>query len=45
MQPDDMKPAPVRTNRFGIMAAVLLFAVLAAFALYFFLIPAPLPPQ
>jgi|FEC22Drversion2_1045045.scaffolds.fasta_scaffold01136_14 hypothetical protein len=45
MQPGDMKPAPVRTNRYGIIAAVLLFAALVAFAIYFILIPSPLPPQ
>jgi hypothetical protein len=45
MQPGDMKPAPVRTNRYGIIAAVLLFAALVAFAVYFVLIPSPLPPQ
>lgn len=45
MQPSDMKPAPVRTNRYGIIAAVLLFAALVAFAIYFVLIPSPLPPQ
>jgi hypothetical protein len=45
MQPGDMKPALVRTNRYGIIAAVLLFAALVAFAVYFVLIPSPLPPQ
>jgi hypothetical protein len=45
MQPGDMKPAPVRTNRYGIIAAVLLFAALLAFGVYFVLIPSPLPPQ
>ncbi|MCJ2099845.1 hypothetical protein [Methylobacterium sp. E-046] len=45
MQPGDMKPAPVRTNRYGLIAAALLFAALAAFAIYFFLIPSRLPPQ
>jgi hypothetical protein len=45
MQPGDMKPAPVRTNRFGIIAAVLLAVALVAFAIYFVLIPSPLPPQ
>lgn len=45
MQPGDMKPAPVRTNRYGMIAAALLFTALAAFAIYFFLVPAPLPPQ
>jgi hypothetical protein len=45
MQPGDMKPAPVRTNRYGIIAAVLLFVALVAFGIYFVLIPSPLPPQ
>jgi hypothetical protein len=45
MQPGDMKPAPVRTNRYGIIAAVLLFAALVVFGVYFVLIPSPLPPQ
>jgi hypothetical protein len=45
MQPGDMKPAPVRTNRYGLIAAALLIAALVAFAIYFILIPSPVPPQ
>ena len=44
MNPLD-KPAPIKTNRFGFIAAALLFAALVAFTIYFVLIPAPLPPQ
>ena len=45
MQPGDIKPAPVRTNRYGIIAAALLLAALVVFGIYFVLIPSPLPPH
>ena len=39
------KPAPVKTNRFGLIAAAVLVAALIAFTIYFVMIPSPLPPQ
>jgi hypothetical protein len=45
MDPIDEKPSPVKTNRFGLIAAAILFAALAAYAIYFVSIPSPLPPQ
>ncbi len=42
--PYNQKPAPVRTNRFGLIAAALLFLALVAFTIYFVMIPAPIPP-
>ena len=44
VDPYDQKPAPVRTNRFGLIVAVLLAAVLVAFTIYFVMIPSPIPP-
>ena len=41
----DDKPSPVRTNRFGLIAAGLLVLALVAYTIYFVSIPAPLPPQ
>lgn len=38
------KPAPVRTNRFGLIAAAVLIAALVAYTIYFVAIPSPLPP-
>ncbi len=43
--PKDEKPAPVRTNRFGLIAAAILFAALAAYTLYFLAVPATPPPS
>jgi hypothetical protein len=43
--PIDHKPNPVRTNRFGWIAAGLLVAALIAYTIYFVMIPSPLPPQ
>jgi hypothetical protein len=43
--PIDHRPSPVRTNRFGMIAAALMFAALVAYAIYFVMITAPLPPQ
>ena len=45
--PNDMnkKPASQRTNRFGLIAAALLFAALIAYGIYFVMIPSPMPPQ
>ena len=45
MDPIDETPSPVKTNRFGLIAAVILFAALVAYAIYFVSIPSPLPPQ
>ena len=45
MNPIDEKPSPVKTNRFGMIAAAILFAALVAYAIYFVSIPSPLPPQ
>ncbi|MBX9933875.1 MAG: hypothetical protein K2Y56_20525 [Methylobacterium sp.] len=45
MAPVDDKPSPVRTNRYGLIAAGLLFLALVAYTIYFVSIPAPLPPQ
>ncbi|MBO1019221.1 MULTISPECIES: hypothetical protein [unclassified Methylobacterium] len=45
MAPIDKKPSPVKSNRFGLIAAGILFAALVAYAIYFISIPSPLPPQ
>lgn len=45
MNPIDEKPSPVKTNRFGMIAAAILLAALVAYAIYFVSIPSPLPPQ
>jgi hypothetical protein len=45
MAPIDKKPSPVKTNRFGMIAAAALFAALTLYAIYFLSIPSPLPPQ
>ncbi|MHB2207034.1 hypothetical protein [Methylobacterium sp. CM6257] len=42
--PSDVKRAPVRTNRYGLIVAALLIAALVAYGIYFMMIPAPLPP-
>lgn len=42
--PKDEKPAPVRTNRFGLIAAAILFAALVAYTIYFLTVPATPPP-
>lgn len=43
VDPSEVKRAPVRTNRFGMIAAAVLIAALIAYAIYFVMIPAPLP--
>ena len=45
MEPVDKKPSPVKTNRFGMIAAAALIAALTLYAIYFLSIPSPLPPQ
>ena len=44
VDPSKVQRAPVRTNRFGLIAAAILIAALIAYAIYFVMVPAPLPP-
>lgn len=43
VDPSQVKRAPVRTNRFGLIAAAVLIAALIAYAVYFVMVPTPLP--